>query len=252
MKINRFQAFGVHLMISITVGLFSAALVFLVWYSWPLSVATGVGEIFVLLLVVDVVMGPFITLVVFNPKKKKLKRDLAIVGLLQIVALFYGLHAVFVARPVYLVFAIDRFDLVYANELDKEKLKKVSTSEFQSLPLLRPKVIAAKSPEDQKTRNEIIFSAIHGGDDLFQLPQYYEAYSKSKAAVQKHMRPLTDLRSFNKEKAGSVEQLIEKYIQKKEDVAYLPLRGKVADLTVIVKRDSAEVLSVEYLKPWNF
>ena len=65
MKLNRYQAFATHLMGSVAVALCSAALVFLVWYPDKLPQATGVTNIFLMLLAVDVVVGPIITLIVF-------------------------------------------------------------------------------------------------------------------------------------------------------------------------------------------
>jgi len=60
---------------------------------------------------VDVILGPLITLTVFNRSKPRseLVRDLTVVGLIQLAALGYGLWTVFVARPVHLVFEYDRF-----------------------------------------------------------------------------------------------------------------------------------------------
>jgi hypothetical protein len=249
-QLNRFQAFCSHLLGSIVVGLCSTALVFLVWYPWPLPAATGVTAIFAILLSVDVVIGPCITLIVFNPKKRELKRDLAIVLLLQISALLYGMHTVFVARPVYYVFSNDRFDLVFANDLTPEKLDKVTDARFRSTPWLMPEVIAARSPDDTEARNKVLFSALAGGDDLPQLPQYYVPYADQKEQVQERIHPLEELKLFNKERGGEIAALIAKYSLIKDGIGYLPLKGKVADLTVIVRKDSAEVLEVKDIKPW--
>ena len=251
MQINRYHAFSFHLLVSIGIGFCSAALVFLLWYPWPLPVATGVTAIFLILLSVDVIIGPCITLIVFNPAKKELKRDLTIVALLQIGALFYGMHTVFVARPVYYVFNADRFDLVYANDLSQEKLDKVSDPRFKSLPFLRPKIIAAKTPTTSKERNEVLFSAAAGGDDLPQLPQYYVPYTEQIQQVLERIRPLDELKSFNKAREGDISALTEKYASAGKGVGFLPLRGKVEDLTVIVSKDSAEVLEILDLKPWQ-
>ena len=250
-QINRFQAFGGHLLGSTIVGLFSSVLVFLIWYPWPLPAATGVTTVFVILLAVDVVIGPCITLIVFNPAKKELKRDLLIVLLLQVSALLYGIHTVFIARPVYYVFNKDRFDLVYANDLTSEKLDKVTDARFRSAPMLWPEVIAARTPDSTEARNEILFSAIGGGDDLPQLPQYYVPYADEKQQVQEHLRPLEELKAFNKDRGEDSAALIGKYASIKEGVGFLPLRGKVEDLTAIVRKDSAEVLEINDFKPWQ-
>ena len=250
MKLNRYQAFGLHLLGSVSVAFFSSALVFLVWYRWPLAAATGVTEIFAMLLAIDVVIGPCVTLIVFNPKKKKLKYDLAIVTVLQIAALLYGLHAVFIARPVYLVFNADRFDLVYANDLTVEKLRTVTDPRFKSIPLFGAKVVAAQSPDDVKARNKILFNALQGGDDLPQLPQYYVPYVDEKIQVQKRIHSLEELKSFNKDDKKKIEAIMEKYASIQGGIGFLPLKGKTKDLTVIVRRDSVAVIEVADLKPW--
>ena len=250
MRIGRFRAFSFHLIGSAFIGLCCAALVFLLWYPWPLPVATGVTGIFLLLLSVDITIGPLITLIIFNPAKKELKRDLAIILLLQIGALLYGMHAVWVARPVYTVFCMDRFDLVFANDLTKEKLDKVSDTNFQSIPWGRPQLAAAQNPDDPEERNDVIFNSTFGGDDLPQLPQYYVPYSTQKALVLEKLQPLDNLKSFNSGNEAAVDQLIGKYATNKVDVGFLPLRGKVQDLTVIVHKDSADVLEIVDLNPW--
>ena len=229
----------------------SAALVFLLWYPGALASATGVTEIFLIILAVDVAVGPLITLIVFNLKKPELRRDLMIVLILQLAALFYGLHAVFAARPVYLVFAADRFDLVYANELTPEKLAKVQDPRFQSVPLGRPQLIAAKRPDDKQARADILFGALAGGDDLPQLPQYYVPLQNEKAAMLDRLQQLDKLKEFNRDDADRVSQLMKSYEVRLDKVGFVPVRGKVKDLTAVIDRDSGKVLDVLPLQPWN-
>lgn len=250
MVFNRFQAFRTHLIGSALVALLSAALVFLLWYPAPLPLATGVTDIFLLLLAVDVSVGPVITLIVFNAAKKELKRDLLIVLLLQVSALLYGMHTVFVARPVYAVYNTDRFDLVYANDLTPEKLEKVSLPKFKSPPLLGPDIIAARRPNDAKERNEIMFSAVAGGDDVPQLPQFYIPYVEAQSQAIKRAQPIEALREFNRDRRAEVDTLLQRHAKRPGGIGFLPLKGKVADLSVIVTLDTAEVLEIVPLKPW--
>lgn len=250
-QLNRFQAFGGHLLGSAFVALCFAALVFFVWYPWPFSFATGITAILLLLLAVDVVIGPIITLIVFNPAKKELKRDLAIVLLLQIGALLYGLHVVYIARPVYYVFGVNRFDLVYANDLTPENLEQVTDARYKTAPLDGPELVAAYIPESE-VRSIILFNAMTRGEDLPQLPQYYVPYAERKKQVLEQARPLEELKPFNEERGAEVLALIEKYRSIQEGVGFLPLKGKAEDLAVIVRKDSAEILEIKDLKPWKW
>ena len=72
------------------------------------------GICFFLVMSVDVVLGPVLTFAVFNRAKgvRHLRRDLAVIGVLQTAALAYGLHTVYIVRPVAMVFEVDRFRLV--------------------------------------------------------------------------------------------------------------------------------------------
>lgn len=249
--LNRFHAFGWHMLASSCVALICSALVFLLWYPGQLALASGVSDIFLLLLVVDVTLGPVITMVVFNPKKKELRRDLAMVVVVQLAALLYGLHTVYTARPVYIVFSIDRFDLVFANDFTEENLAKATNTEYQSLPLFRPKVVAARTPDDTNAHNELLFNSISGGADLPQLPQYYVPYTEFKADVIKRIYPLAELKAFNPNKLSAVDSLAGKYAGARMDIGYLPLKGKAQDLVVILNRTTGEVLEMVDLMPWK-
>ena len=249
-SLNRFRAFGLHLLASAAVALLSAALVFLLWYPGLLAFASGVATIFLILLAVDVTLGPVITLIIFNPKKKELKRDLVIVVVIQLSALLYGLHTVFIARPVYLAFNEKRFDLVYANEVSDQNLAKAIQPEYMSLPYFGPKIIAAPLPNDPKIVEEIVYGAIAGGDDVQHMPKYYVPYAEQKLAVMKQIRPLSDLKLHNKDRPQEVDTLIKQYTDTYQDVGYLPLKAKANDLVVIVSRTTGEVLEMSKLKPW--
>jgi hypothetical protein len=246
---ERVYAFGLHLMFSACVAALCSILVFFVWYPGLLAFASGVSDIFVLLLLVDVILGPVITLIIFNREKKELTRDLVIVVVIQMVAMFYGLYAVFVARPVYIAFTLERFDIVYANDISSQNLTKAIRPEFHSLPFFGPKLIAAPLPDDLKVREEIIMEAVAGsGDDVQQMPQYYVPYSEHKVQVIKNLKSLQALKLFNKDSMQAVDDLIHKYAEIKADVGCILVKGKVNDLAAIINRSSGEVLEMTDLK----
>lgn len=66
---------------------------------YPYREISGGRELFLLLVAVDVVMGPLITLMIFNTGKprRELQLDLIVVGVLQLAALAYGLSTVYAA-----------------------------------------------------------------------------------------------------------------------------------------------------------
>lgn len=248
---NRFQAFAIHLICSALIALLVLVIVFGFWYPNALAVATGVTEIFFLILAVHVCLGPLLTLAVFNLEKKELRRDLFVILLLQISALLYGIYTVGVVRPAYVVFSVDRFELVYANDLTEKKLKLASKGEYQSVPLWGPKWVAAQLPEGTEERNNLIFSSVGGGDDLAQLPQYYQPYVDSRNKVIESLRPLGELKQFNASELDRYDEVISRYSPELSNYGYLPLQAKIMDLAVVVDRNSAEVIEIVKLKPWG-
>ena len=120
----RVRAALIHLAGSILVAALAATLVFTLWYPWPYRIVSGGSELFALLVSVDVVLGPLITLAIFDRRKPwvSLRRDLCVVVLLQVIALGYGLHTTFIARPVVLALEGDRFRAVQSLAVVAEEL----------------------------------------------------------------------------------------------------------------------------------
>src|SRR5471032_481619 len=96
-----------------------AALVFLpiyfYWYPDVLFESAGGRDLFLLIVSVDVTIGPLITLIIFVPRKWGLMFDLVVIAILQSTALSYGVWVLFESRPVFVAYVVDRFELVRAN-----------------------------------------------------------------------------------------------------------------------------------------
>jgi hypothetical protein len=122
-RLNRFQAAGIHFGISFGIFLVCLVLVFTVWYPGILSqVDDGWHRALLLIAGVDLVLGPLLTLIVFNPAKKSLKFDLSVIAVTQLAALIAGLYTVHTTRPLALYTALPAagFDTLYANQVNAE------------------------------------------------------------------------------------------------------------------------------------
>lgn len=90
---ERINAASLHLVVSVGVSAMAAIVVFYVWYpAFYREISSG-RELFLIVITVDIILGPLITMSVFNRAKPwpVLRRDLAVVGLIQLIALAYGL-----------------------------------------------------------------------------------------------------------------------------------------------------------------
>ena len=246
---TRVSAFFIHLAFSALIAFTIILAAILVWYPDYLLTLTGAKKIFSLIILVDVCIGPILTLIVFNKKKPELGRDLFIIFLIQICALVYGMYTIAIARPVYIVFSVDRFELVQANDIGSVNLKRATEEKFKRLPLYSPKWIGTKRPVDQKEKEELLFGAASGGYDLAQLPKYYINYSDAITEIKKSAISIKSLKEFNPDQTSKIQNLIKMYPD--NEYGYLPLSSKQASLTVIIKRETGNVVEVNELNPWN-
>lgn len=249
-KFGRFKAAAVHLACSAAVLLLCAAVVFCGWYDWPVGSATGVESIFLMLLAIDLVLGPAVMWMIFDPRKKELKRDIVIVICLQAAALVYGMNALFSARPAYIVFAVDRFEIVHAGELSQDRLAAAEPA-YRELPVWRPQWISALRPEDPEERKKLMIGALSGDGDLHQLPRFYASYDRARNLSRSKAQDLSLLSTFNPEKSALVAATLAKHASHEGGVGYLPLKGRTQDLSVVVARSTGDVLEIVRLRPWN-
>ena len=242
---TRSKAFFWHLIGSSTIALLAILVVFHLWYPAPLHNALGVTQVFMLVLMVDVVLGPVLTLVIYRVGKKALVFDLSLIIFLQITALGYGLFTVAEGRPAWVVFNVDRFDLVQAMEIDKRKLED-AREEYRVLPWSGPRWVGAAVPTDPNERQDLIFESVFGGSDITQRPNLYRELREMENAVRKRAQPLEKLYEFND--SAVVRKAL---LAWPEATAWLPLMARVKPMVVLLKENSSEALAIVALDPWN-
>jgi hypothetical protein len=115
----RVKAFLVHLSSSATVlGVMLGGL-YLGWYRWPGWYVTGAITVTAILVGVDLTLGPLFTLLIANNKKprRELVRDFAVIVMVQLIALVYGVSTLWIGRPLYYVFWVNGMKVVAASEV---------------------------------------------------------------------------------------------------------------------------------------
>jgi hypothetical protein len=217
-----------------------------VWYPQPFFDAAGGSHLLFILVGVDVALGPTITLLIFDIRKKSLsalKFDVAIIATVQLAALLYGFYVVFQARPVYVVFVKDRFELATAADIDPDELAKVTRPEFRRLPLTGPRVVGALGPVDAKERERILFASILGGTDLHNFPQHYVPYEQVATEAAARGLTLAKAREVESNAAAAVAAYLVRSGRNEADVRYLPLRTRRTWLAAIVDAKSGTVIA---------
>lgn len=240
----RIRAFLIHLAISSLVALLSMCLVFLVWYPSPLAKALGVTPIFLMMLGIDVVIGPLLTLLVYKVGKKTLRMDLTIIVILQLAALSYGVWTMAQARPAWIVFSGNRFDIVQSHLIDTTRLD-VTKPAYRNASWTGPVWIAATAGDSEES-SDILFDALAGGPDLPQRIDLYSPLDQAVDAMRAKALPLSDLNKYNP--TASVTAVLKQW---PDADAYLPLMAKVQPMTVLLRKSDSKVIAVVALQPWE-
>jgi len=246
------KAFGIHISISVVMAFFLWVLIEKFLYPYPYSHLLGGSKLFLLLVCADVICGPILTAIVVNPKKsrKEIWFDIFIVVLIQVGALAYGVHSAYLARPIAVVYEVDRFVAISEAQLKDSKINLVS-KEFQEFRLNGPIFVGVRKPINKEEKNENMTLSISGVEPSAR-PSWWQSYELSRSEVISRMHPVNEL----------IEILPENQLMKlKKDISklgvsapklyYLPLVSflKLDDYIVILD-ENANVVGYSAVNGW--
>jgi hypothetical protein len=240
---DRLRAASIHLGLSALVAALAALLVFGLWYPYPYRVISGGRDLFLLVVSVDVVLGPLITFAVFDRAKprRELRRDLTVVGVLQLAALLYGLWTVDMARPVHMVFEIDRFRVVHLIDIPSE-LESRAPAGIEVSPWTGPTVIAARPFRDDKEKFDATMAALQGVQ-IGARPDFWQPYEQAREAVLKAAKPVARLQSRFPQRAAEIDAALKQAGRTAADTSYLPLIARKAEAwTVLLDARTAAIV----------
>lgn len=225
-----------HFFISLFVAGLTAALVFLVWYPASYREILAVSGIYFLLLGVDVVCGPLLTLVLSNPNKsrKELALDLSLVVLIQLAALLYGLYSVGMGRPVALVMEKDRFVVVTAADVSIKHLQEAEAP-FNTTFFYDIHYVGTRDPVGSDEFMQSLDLSLQGIPPSAR-PNWWISYDDSKEVIAQRSLPLQALLDRQEGYAkDNLESVINNSGHQIQELYYLPLVSHaVLDWSVIL------------------
>ena len=246
---TRFKAAGIHLGISLVVAAVVGSLIYFIWFPPPYFQVTGGNELIVLIMSVDIVIGPLLTFTVFKHGKKGLRFDLSVIALLQAAAFCYGFWVISNSRPVFVVARLDRFIAVAASELADDDLAAAKDPAFAHRPWTGPRLVGAVSPTDPKDKQDLLFSGL-AGKDLEKFPKYYVPYADVADKMLAQAKPLSELARRNTQYADIIHQYVASAGMPIEQLVYLPLQGHLDGFTMVLSKQSKQPLSALAIDPW--
>lgn len=242
----RIKAAGVHLLISALVALIGIGLVFWVWHPDPLQKAVGVTHIFLMMLGIDVVLGPLLTLLVASSKEKKtLKFDLSVIAAVQLAAYLYGMHSIAVSRPVYIAFDKLRFEVVQADSVVRATDKTI-LPEYQSNPLFAPQWVSVRPYKDAAEQNQRTMLEMQEGISPSMMADLYQPLNDGWGGMLERKHGLDELKQYN-----PAEQVAKELAAYPQADSYLPMKAPSVDMAVLLDSEQKQVLGIVDLRPWK-
>lgn len=230
----KLKAAAIHGLITIVTAAITACVVYFVWYPNGLAKMLSGTALYLIVLGVELCLGPVMSLVIFNLKKPRVElvRDYVVVVMVQIAALVYGLHSVALSRPVFLVFVKDRIEAVAATEIDKDDLARAKDSAYTNFSWSGPRGICTESPVDPQEKSDLLLSGLRG-KDIQLMPKYYREC---------HPQEVID-KSYPKEKLFSATAITLNDLPaslQKIDFKWLPVGTRFGSGIVVYQNNSTD------------
>ncbi|GAB2189100.1 hypothetical protein MAH1_07080 [Sessilibacter sp. MAH1] len=244
---SKINAAVLHFLITVVVAICSGILVFQVWFPGRLSQMLGGIDLYILVLSVEVTLGPLMSLVIFNPSKPRseLVRDYVIVGVIQLSALIYGLSVVSQSRPVFLVFVKDRIEVVSSFEMDDVDLAEAKDKRFSKKGWFGPVEICSQFPADPQERSDLLFSAVDG-KDIQMFPKYYRECTDGELIARSFSK---DLLLSETVRANNPD--FDFTVLPEEDFVWLPVKHRFGAWVRVYPNKSDESFLYFPLEPWQ-
>ena len=177
---SRWKAFGIHFAISVAVLTVLMGVILVFWYPGILFNVDGGWTGLRIVIGVDLVLGPLLTLVVFKAGKPGLRFDLTCIAVFQITCMAGGMYIVYSERPLALVLAYDTFYSLAAQEFEDYDKDVAVLDQF---PGSYPKLLHTELPDNEIEADIVSVRSQFIGDPLFMQTERYRPIPEAGTAT---------------------------------------------------------------------
>jgi hypothetical protein len=237
---TRLKAYLIHLGISALIFIALAALILFVWYPPPYFADDGGWQGIRIVALVDLVLGPGLTLIVFRPGKPGLRFDLTMIALAQAVALAWGTWSVYSQRPVMVAFAAGELYTLTTEQVEKAGDR---APEVLARATTHPVYAVVRLPEDPKVRRGQILMAGIAGVPVYMMGEHMEPLDDGNRHLVLEAGINVEARA---RKRRSLEAALEEFRAREpgdlDRFAFVPLNCRYGKRLLILRRDDGRVL----------
>lgn len=238
---SRYLAAFYHLLISLVIFVVIAYLILFVWYPGIFYTTDGGWEGMRIIIAVDLVLGPLLTLVIFKAGKPGLKFDLACIGTLQAACLAAGLYIVHTERPLAMIY-YDKY--MYSASADTFARYNQPVPDLNSQS---PVMLSVNLPDDPIARADILNALYSQRLPVWILAENYGPMENHIDEILENSYDVDTLRDIDEE--GHLEAFIASEGGTIDDYAFFPLHSRYrSNNFVVVRRADNEFVDVLPIK----
>lgn len=238
--IPKLKATLIHLSLSFLVFLVILYFILFEWYPEPFFTAQGGWQGIRLMAFVDLVLGPCLTLIVYNHLKSRraIQLDMSLIVLVQIGALTWGGYQVYTQRPIALVFWANAFYTVTQEDYSSQG---INSPDFSQYSQYTPPLIYSRKLE---TQAEVEVSKDLTGRliPIYAQVALYENIEDNLSSVFSNGVDIKNVMAENATMKLELEKIIDGDIR---DYRYLALRAKYHNMILIMDENGRLVGEVK-------
>ena len=244
----RLKLFSLHLLSSATVLTLVLGSLYLGWYRWPGWYLTDVTRVIVVMVCVDVVLGPTLTFIISNQNKlrRELTRDIGIIVAIQLCALTYGSVQLWNGRPLYYAFSESILQLVQAYDIDSNEANLAREQNPGLAPhwYSLPRWIWAPLPQNAEEAKKIVTSTIAGGDDVISMPRYFKRWEEGLTSLHAQLKKVDDVAYFARSEKKKLKDKMRAAGMSDDQADTIPLTGRGHPLLAVIDPASLKITAV--------
>ena len=192
-----------------------------------------------IIIAVDLVLGPLLTLIVFKAGKPGLKFDLAVIGLFQSVCLIAGTWVVYQERPLFFVYYEDRFYSANADTFARYDQPVPNPARYSDRS---PAIVAAAVPADPIEEADFRERLYKQGVPIWVYADSYEPLAQHMERVMSRGFPLEALQARDTE--GRLEEFLAEHGGTAEDYLFLPAYSRYQNPFIAIRRADQQLVDI--------
>jgi hypothetical protein len=244
----RLKAFGLHLLASTAALMLIFGALYLGWYRWPGWYLADVSQVVLVMAGVDLVLGPLLTFIIAgaNKPRRVLARDIAMIVVVQLVALTYGTMSIWNGRPLYYAFSENVLQVVQAYDINPDELALARRQKAELAPhwYSLPRWIWAPLPQESHERERIVSSAVAGGDDVISMPRYFKPWEQGLQALRAQLKKVDELGYFSAADKKVLKEHMRAEGLSPDQLNSIPLTGRGHPLLAVFDPASLRIAAI--------